>query len=262
MRSVIGRLLKTLCPGCHRWYRRWRERVVTRRWYGREEETNRQRSAAAVFGALYQGNRWGGTDGEFFSGFGSTTETIVEPYLDVIRQRATSEGFLGKVFVDLGCGDFRVAEKLLPLCSRCIGVDVVEPLIRRNQAAYPAPNVQFCCLDIATDELPDGDVCFVRQVLQHLSNAEISAILEKLKRYQWVFITEHYPSETGKTRPNVDKVHGGHIRAFVDSGVYLSEPPFRLPAEALELVLEVPGTELEEGGPAGTIRTFLYKPQR
>ncbi len=222
---------------------------------------NRQRSVAEVFGEKYQGNQWGGTDGEFFSGSGSTTEVIVEPYLDMIRQRAASEGFLGKVFVDLGCGDFRVGDELLPLCSRCIGVDVVEPLIRRNQAAYPVPNVQFVCLDIIADELPDGDVCFVRQVLQHLSNAEIGAILGKLKKYRWVFITEHYPCEDGNTRPNVDKVHGGYIRAFVNSGVYLSEPPFRLPTEALELVLEVPGTELEEGGSPGTIRTFLYKPQ-
>ena len=34
-------------------------------------------------------------------------------------------------------------------------------------------DVDFRVLDITSDEIPPGDVCFVRQVLQHLSNQSI-----------------------------------------------------------------------------------------
>jgi hypothetical protein len=134
-------------------------------------------------------------------------------------------------------------------------------VVEANQKEHGNATTRFLHLDIVGDEVPDGDVCFLRQVLQHLSNQEISAILPKLGKYEWVLITEHYPADENLGKPNLDKVHGGHIRAFRDSGVYLSLPPFSLPEDALELVLEVNGTELEEGRHPGYIRTYLYRPR-
>lgn len=166
------------------------------------------------------------------------------------------------IFVDLGCGDFTVGSKLLPFCSNYIGVDIVEPLIKYNKETHGNATTSFLHLDIINDELPNGDVCFVRQVLQHLSNSQILAILKKVEKYRWVFITEHYPAKHIEVKPNIDKVHRADIRLYLNSGVYLSEPPFSLPREDLRMVLEVPDCGENQGSANGVIRTYLYKPKQ
>lgn len=227
----------------------------------REAQKNRQRNTEEVFTEIYLTNKWGGSKGEFCSGLGSTDKQIVSPYVSMIAEKASSEGFLGSTFVDLGCGDFRVGKQLLPYCSNYIGVDLVKPLINRNQEKYGNETTRFMNLNIVDDALPEGDVCFIRQVLQHLSNQQIATVLPKLKRYKWVFITEHYPTDNDGITPNKDKVHGCDVRVCYNSGVYFSEPPFELPKDSCSKVLEVPGSVGERSDP-GVIRTFLYKPSR
>lgn len=250
MRSLIRKLIPQFFL---EHYRRFRRR--------REQTQNRNKTAEDVFTDIYIKNKWGGSQGEFRSGAGSADEEIVSAYISMISEKASSEGFRGLTFVDLGCGDFRVGGQLLPLCSDYIGVDIVKPLICRNQQMYGNATTRFIHLDIVDDEWPNGDVCFVRQVLQHLSNQQILAILQKLKKYRWVFITEHYPTDNGAIVPNIDKVHGGDIRVYENSGVYLSKPPFDLPTQTLSEVLEVPGVGLGRGNDPGVIRTILYKPR-
>ncbi len=225
-----------------------------------KRKQNRNKAVEEVFTEIYRTNIWGGSEGEFCSGSGSKDELIVSSYISMVSEKAYSEGFTGLTFVDLGCGDFHIGRQLLPLCSDYIGVDIVKPLICRNQERYGNKTVCFIHCNIVDEELPEGDVCFVRQVLQHLSNQQILIILQKLRKYRWVFITEHYPKDNDAIKPNIDKVHGGDIRLEENSGVYLSEPPFELPKQALSMVLEVPGSGMEKGDDQGVIRTFLYKP--
>lgn len=225
----------------------------------RQQRKNRSKDTEEVFTEIYQKNKWGGVKGEFFSGPGSAKEAIVSPYVSKISEEARREGFLGLTFVDLGCGDFSVGQQLLPLCSNYIGIDIVKPLIISHQNKYADSTTNFKHLNIVNDELPDGDVCFVRQVLQHLFNQQIMAILDKLRKYQWVYITEGYPLDNDAIKPNIDKEHGGDVRVYLNSGVYLTEPPFNLPTQALRKVLEVPW--VTEGNDPRVIRTFLYKPK-
>jgi hypothetical protein len=77
-----------------------------------------------------------------------------------------------------------------------------------------------------------------------------------------VLVTEHYPSDNPGIRPNLDKVHGADVRLWGNSGVYLTEPPFSLPADEVTPVLEVPGAGMAPGVDAGVIRTYLYAPGR
>ena len=236
--------------------------MIERDWHlkrHREEQQNRNKTIEEVFTEIYQTNKWGGSEGEFCSGLGSTDEQIVSPYVSMVSEKAYSEGFLGLTFVDLGCGDFRVGKQLLPLCSSYLGVDLVKQLICRNQEQYGNETTRFMHLNIVNDTLPEGDVCFVRQVFQHLSNQQINAVLPKLKMYKWVFITEHYPTDNDTITPNKDKVHGCDIRVCYNSGVYFSKPPFELPKQQFSKVLEVPGS-VGERIDQGVIRTFLYKP--
>ena len=213
-----------------------------------------------VFTEIYEQNKWGGSHREFCSGPGSTNEKIVSAYVSMISDKASSENFFGLSFIDLGCGDFLVGKKLIPLCSSYTGIDIVKSLIEHNQKKYGNEVTSFMHLNIVNDELPAGDVCFVRQVFQHLSNQQIKAVLQKLKIYKWVFITEHYPTNNKFIKPNIDKNCGSDIRLNENSGVYLTKPPFKLPINVIEKVLVVPVFWMGEGIDPGVISTFLYKP--
>ena len=230
--------------------------------YIKRQEEDKNKSTEETFTEIYKLNKWGGEKNEFCSGGGSIDVPTVSPYISMISEKAHTEGFLGLTFVDLGCGDFRVGSQLLSLCSKYIGIDIVKSLVDRNQEKYGNDNIRFIHMNIIEDELPDGEVCFVRQVLQHLSNQQIIKILPKLTKYKWVFITEHYPSDNKTIKPNTDKVHGMDIRINVNSGVYLLLSPFNLSKQQLSLVLEVPsGTIRDTRLDQGVIRTFLYKPK-
>ena len=150
----------------------------------------------------------------------------------------------------------RVSRRLLEHCSEYVGVDVVPDMIACHQRHDWGEHVSFRCLDVVDDDLPDGDVCLVRQVLQHLSNSEICKVLTKLKKYPVAFITEHYPTDGPHIVANVDMVHGRRVRVYENSGVYLDQPPFCLPTDRLALMLEVPGIGLGDPYDRGVIRTF------
>jgi SAM-dependent methyltransferase len=178
-----------------------------------------------IFSRIYQTNGWGGTKGEFYSGPGSYEQPI-EKYINLVREFIVANKIHS--VVDLGCGDFNIGQKVIAPGIRYTGVDVVEPLINRNNQLFGSDNVSFRCLDIAQDELPNGTLCTIRQVFQHLSNANIKAVLPKLRKYKFVLVTEHYPSDAEVVLPNKDIPTGADIRARWRSGVYLDKPPFNV----------------------------------
>jgi hypothetical protein len=133
-----------------------------------------------------------------------------------------------------------------------IGIDIVEALIQANQARYANERISFRTLDITTDSLPFAELCLIRQVLQHLSNAQILKVLANCQKYKYVIITEHVPTGQ-KVKPNVDKPHGPDIRLRYNSGIFLDQPPFN---QKVENIFEVPVTE--KGGVLLT--TLLTQP--
>jgi len=200
---------------------------------------------------IYEINLWGGDEADFYSGSGSHHPEIVAPYIEVVSSFLRSFE-KPPVVCDLGCGDFNVGKELVHLSKKYVGVDIVESLIYRNKKNFVADNLEFHCLDIAKDELPNGDCALVRQVLQHLSNAEIKHIVLKLCNYQYIIVTEHIPE--GGFDPNVDIISGQGIRLKKQSGVDLMAPPFSFKTKKVKQLLSVP---YEEG--KGILVTTLYQ---
>ena len=91
-------------------------------------------------------------------------------------------------------------------------------------------------MDISKDELPEADCIILRQVLQHLSNTEIQRILEKLKSFQYIILTEHLPN--ADFIPNLDIISGQGIRLKQNSGVNILEKPFNFKIEEQRLLHE------------------------
>ena len=206
-----------------------------------------------IFTKIYDSGAWGGVPGTYYSGSGSD-DAASQPYVDYVRQFIIDQGICR--VVDLGCGDFRVGQRLRLPRVLYTGVDVVDGLIAHNQKCYADDNTRFECLDITRDELPPGDLCLVRQVFQHLSNHEIASILKKLSQYRYVLVTEHYPAPQLQSKPNLDKMPGMDTRVTQSSAVCIEQPPFGL--ESVRCVLSVPATPVLVAA-GETIRTFLWQ---
>lgn len=176
-----------------------------------------------VMDQIYEKHLWGGDEFDFYSGIGSHDPEIINPYLEVLITFLKSQN-PPLVVCDLGCGDFNIGKHLTPYCKKHIAVDIVKNLIDRNKKLYQEDNLEFSCLDIAKDELPSGDCIILRQVLQHLSNAEIQQVLNKIGTYKYLIITEHIP--LSKFTPNKDILSGQGIRLKHNSGVNILETPF------------------------------------
>jgi 2-polyprenyl-3-methyl-5-hydroxy-6-metoxy-1,4-benzoquinol methylase len=179
--------------------------------------------AADVFSEIYAQKQWGDEqDDNFNSGTGSSA-AYTSRYCELID--CFIQNHKVQTVVDLGCGDFRVASRIARPAISYVGVDVVQDLIAHNEKTFGADHIGFQCVDVTTGVLPDGDLCLIRQVLQHLSNKEILMVLEKCAKYPYVIVTEHLPNDR-KAKPNLDKPHGPDIRLYSNSGVFLEQPPF------------------------------------
>jgi len=183
-------------------------------------------SVAEAFDKIYRSKAWGRLDDEaFYSGFGSDQEFAV-PYTEWVTRFIIEHDV--KNVVDLGCGDFRVGRLLCAANNvRYVGLDVVPDLISYNQSRFGREGVEFRGGNIIEDELPDGDLCLIRQVLQHLSNEEIVRVLAKCGKYRHLLITEEIYAGR-RMRPNYDKPHAPDNRLYDRSGVYLDLPPYSL----------------------------------
>ena len=200
---------------------------------------------------IYDQNLWGDNNTEFYSGFGSHNPAIVNPYVEVVTQFLTS--FDTPITVlDLGCGDFNIGNQFVKFTKKYIAVDIVENLINYNQEKFKAAHLEFHCLDIAKDTLPKADCIIIRQVLQHLSNAEVQKILDKLTHYNYIILTEHIPKEN--FIPNKDIISGQGIRLKKQSGLDILKPPFNFEAKKKKELLRF---DLE--GNKGLIKTTLFK---
>lgn len=199
---------------------------------------------------VYEKNLWGGEEALFYSGLGSHHPAVVQPYLEVVS-RLLQTSSTPPVVCDLGCGDFHVGKELVPYAKHYHAIDIVPDLIAHHKRTFTAENLSFYTLDIAKDELPRGTIAIIRQVLQHLSNAEIKAIVEKLYSFTYVILTEHLPE--GSFIPNVDILSGQGTRLKKNSGVDLLAAPFHFKVTAANEVLSIPSPHYK-----GRLVTTVY----
>lgn len=204
----------------------------------------------AAMTQVYAKQLWGSNDTTFYSGEGSHHPAIVKPYVDAVSSflKLFTESL---TVLDLGCGDFNIGRQLAPFTKTYTGIDIVAPLIAYNTATYAHDYIQFECLDISKDELPKADCVILRQVLQHLSNAEILNILQKVTKYKYVIITEHIPAHN--FTPNIDIIAGQGTRLKKGSGVEVMAEPFNFKSLSIQ---ELSVVTLPDG--KGIINTLLY----
>ncbi len=199
---------------------------------------------------IYEKKLWGGNEFDFYSGIGSHHSAIVNPYINAVITFLTS--FKEALTVcDLGCGDFNVGKELVKFTKKYIAVDIVQPLINRNKEKFKGENLTFECIDIVKDKIPSADCILLRQVLQHLSNAEVCKVVKKIQGFKYVILTEHIPE--GDFIPNKDIISGQGIRLKKQSGLNLLAAPFNFKIKEQQQLVAV---VLENN--KGIIVTTLY----
>lgn len=194
-----------------------------------------------VFTEIYLGKKWHSKEADankFNSGSGSD-EKFAVPYSKMINDFVLRNSI--DSILDLGCGDFRVGSKISKGVSHYIGVDVVPELVRYHTEMYTSlGNVKFVCCDIVNDELPVFEglngLYLIRQVLQHLSNKEITKVLDKIPAGSKLIVTEHQQKILDGVLPNKDKIRGLDTRVEYNSAVFLDKPPFNFEISLLQEV--------------------------
>jgi SAM-dependent methyltransferase len=204
--------------------------------YGRERlrwdmAMSRGKSREEIFSDIYEKNRWGGEPGSYVSGSGSRPD-IIGPYISVLRALIRSERV--KCIVDLGCGDFEVAHRILSPELNYVGCDIVPGLAARNAARFANERIEFRNLDMVTDPLPEGDLCIIRQVFQHLSNGDIATVLRKARQYPLLVVTDEQVFGD-RSDDNIDILPYHGTRRLFGQGLKLEAVPF---FERVEILLE------------------------
>jgi len=139
------------------------------------------------FAAIYKNGLWQHAHDDVpGSGEGSSLAATVGLRSELPR---ILDSLQARTIIDLGCGDYTWM-RTLELSQNYIGVDVVQAVIGNNQRDFSDAKHAFICMDVAEDELPDGDAILCREILFHLSFSDIQAVLrncaKKPRRYLFV----------------------------------------------------------------------------
>ena len=178
------------------------------------------KSSAEVFTDIYHIDHWKTPESK--SGSGSTleaTKTIREQLPKIIEKYSI------RTMLDVPCGDYNWMKEVQKDC-KYLGGDIVAEVVQKNQQLYSSETVQFKQIDITTDTLPEVDLIFCKDCLQHLSYKKAKDTLNNFKRSgsKYLLVTS-YP----KTWRNHD-IYDGDYRAL-----NLLIKPFYLPKFILKI---------------------------
>ena len=84
--------------------------------------------------------------------------------------------------LDAPCGDLNWIQHVRLPVERYIGVDIIKDVIAENEWRHTSAQKRFIRADLTRDELPSADAILCRDLLPHLSFAEIFTVLRNFKR--------------------------------------------------------------------------------
>ena len=144
------------------------------------------RDMEKVFTRKYQQNKWGKDISNKYkgnSGPGSTILFNIE-YIEFLKNFIINNNI--KNIVDLGCGDFRIGEKIYnDINVNYTGYDIYKDLINSHMEQYSNNNkYNFIYLDFYNnpDKIINSDLIIIKEVLQHWPNYKINQFLDYIKK--------------------------------------------------------------------------------
>jgi hypothetical protein len=123
--------------------------------------------------------------------------------------------------LDAPCGDFNWMQHVQLPVQRYIGVDVLREVIAENKWRHASAQKSFVRADLTQQQLPLVDAILCRDLLTHLSFADIFAVLANFKRSGATYLLT-----TTFTGPRANRdTSSGDWRTLT-----LTAPPFNFPS--------------------------------
>jgi hypothetical protein len=205
------------------------------------------------FDYIYQNRIWGAEETRPLSGWGSYGEWAAS-FVRIAAHVIQAHGI--RTVTDIGCGDFNIGSQLCGGVEKYQASDISSEIMRWNSERFSAlKNVVFQQANACVDPLPPADLLIIRQVLQHLTNAQIESVLKNVEKtgFRHVLIAEHVSSPEKTSEINQDlPSQGPFTRLDFASGVFIDQPPFSRPAKLLDR-FSVPSME-------GVLFVYLWEP--
>ncbi len=174
---------------------------------------------AGRFSAVYEERLWGSA--ESASGLGSERSSgTVRHALAVLDDVIRTHGI--RSIADIPCGDFNWMPELLAAHSDLtyVGYDVVPALIRDIRLSHPTHD--FRLLDITQTTPERADLIFSKDLLNHLSEADVWAALGNMVASggDWLLVTTNRGFENVDLEPT---------QPHASRHLNLEAPPYSLP---------------------------------
>jgi len=149
-----------------------------------------------AFSRIYENCVWGNNNSNEYkgsSGDGSEINYNKDTYVPFLKKFITDNNI--KTIVDLGCGDFKCGPLIYDdLDISYKGYDVYKKIVESNSKHNLPPKYNFLHLDFCNnaDKIINGDLCIIKDVIQHWSLANINKFLDYLvinKKFKYIMIT-------------------------------------------------------------------------
>ena len=165
-----------------------------------------------IFTNIYEEKIWGDNNNNNYSGSsggGSDIDYNKNTYIPFVKKFIANNNI--KNVVDLGCGDFRCGKLLYDeLNIVYTGYDTYKKIIDYNTQTYLQPKYNFIHLDFCKykDNIQNGELCILKDVIQHWSLEEIYKFLDYLvehKKFKYLLLCNC----SNQTINNTDIINGG-----------------------------------------------------
>ena len=151
-----------------------------------------------IFTNVYENNIWGNNNIDNYSGSSGEGSSITynkNSYVPFIRQFIMINNI--KTICDLGCGDFRCGKLLYDdLNVSYTGYDTYNKIIQYNSTQHANNKYNFIHLDFFTykEDIISGDLCILKDVIQHWSLDNIYTFLDYLiesKKFKFIILCNY-----------------------------------------------------------------------
>jgi hypothetical protein len=148
----------------------------------------------SIFTNIYEDKLWGDNENNNYSGSSGEGSDIEynKKYIELLKKIINEYNI--RNIVDLGCGDFRIGKLLYDdLNITYTGYDTYKKVIDYNITEYHSQKYTFEHIDFFTNKesIVTGDMCILKDVIQHWSLNEIYIFLDYLvesKKFKYILL--------------------------------------------------------------------------
>jgi hypothetical protein len=148
----------------------------------------------SIFTNIYRNSKWGNNNAAYkgSSNSGSSVEYNIKEYIPFLKNFIQTNCISS--VIDLGCGDFRCGKSIYDdLNVTYYGYDTYYDVVKNNKTTFSRPKYNFDHLDFFSDKhlLRSGDLCILKDVIQHWNLSNIYTFLDYLtekKLFKYILI--------------------------------------------------------------------------